>query len=100
MMALLHEYYVYIMTNRTNTVLYTGCTNDLTNRVYQHKTKYNPNSFTARYNVNKLVYYEVVDDPWSMIVREKQIKNLVRRKKIQLINKENPSWKDLSEGWE
>ncbi|MBU1131217.1 GIY-YIG nuclease family protein [Patescibacteria group bacterium] len=99
-MALLQEYYVYMMSNRTNSVIYTGCTNDLTGRVYQHKFKYNPKSFTAKYNVNKLVYYEVFYSPWDMINREKQIKNLVRRKKIELIEKNNPHWKDLSEDWD
>jgi putative endonuclease len=94
------DYYVYIMTNYTNTVLYTGCTNNLKNRADQHKTKYNPESFTARYNVNKLVYYEAYADPYSMIYRERQIKNLVRRKKIALIIKDNPDWKDLSKDWD
>lgn len=96
----LKEYYVYIATNKTNKVLYTGHANNLQKRIYEHKTKFYPKSFTARYNVNKLVYYEIYFDPLSMINREKQIKNLLRRKKIKLIEKENPEWKDLSEGWE
>lgn len=96
----LKEYYVYIMTNRTNRVLYTGHANDLKNRVWEHKTKFYPKSFTARYKINKLVYFEVCSDPLTMITREKQIKNLVRRKKIELIEKDNPKWKDLSEDWE
>ncbi len=96
----LKEYYVYIMTNKTNRVLYTGHANDLARRVYEHKHKIFPKSFTARYKVNKLVYFEVCSDPLSMINREKQIKSLVRRKKIALIRKENPNWKDLSEDWE
>ncbi len=96
----LKEHYVYIATNKNNKVLYTGHANDLKRRIYEHKIKFYPKSFTAKYNVNKLVYYEVCYDPLSMINREKQIKNLVRRKKIELINKDNPKWRDLSEDWE
>ena len=88
-------FYVYINTNKSNRVLYTGVTNNLLNRIFQHKTKENKNSFTAKYNVNKLVYYEVYYDINGAITREKQIKNLVRRKKIEMINKFNPEWKDI-----
>lgn len=95
----LKEYYVYIMTNKTNRVLYTGHANDLMRRIWEHKTKYYPKSFTARYHINKLVYYEVCYDSISMITREKQIKNLVRRKKIALIEKDNPNWNDLAKDW-
>ncbi len=89
-------YFVYIMTNKRHTVLYTGVTSNLLDRDYTHKQKINKKSFTARYNVNKLVYYETFDDIYDAIAREKQIKNLVRRKKIELINSMNPCWKDLS----
>jgi len=88
-------FYVYINTNKSNRVLYTGVTNNLLNRYSQHQTKENQKSFTAKYNVNKLVYYEVYCDIRDAIAREKQIKNLVRRKKIEMINKFNYGWKDL-----
>lgn len=89
-------YYVYISTNQRHTVLYTGVTNNLLNRDNQHKEKINKTSFTARYNVDKVVYYETFTNVLDAIVREKQIKNLVRRKKIELINSLNPEWRDLS----
>lgn len=85
---------VYILTNKLNTVLYTGVTSKFIQRIYQHKHKYVP-GFTSKYNVEKLVYYEMFIDINEAIKREKQIKNLVRRKKIDLINKFNPEWKDL-----
>lgn len=88
------EYFVYILTNKTNTVLYTGVTNDLKRRVYEHKHKF-VSSFTAKYNVSKLVYYEVFNDAESAIAREKQIKAGSRRKKLELINKNNPKFEDL-----
>ena len=88
-------YYVYIMTNKMNTVLYTGVTNDLMRRVYEHKNKLDIKSFTARYNVNKLVYYETINSIQSAIEREKQIKAGSRKKKEDLINEFNPDWKDL-----
>ena len=90
-------YYVYIMTNKTQSVLYTGVTNDLTRRVYEHKNHLDENAFTARYKICKLVYYEATTDIKSAITREKQIKNLLRRKKEELINNLNPEWRDLSE---
>jgi len=89
------HYYVYIATNKRNTVLYTGVTNDLLKREEQHKEKQDKKSFTARYNVNKLVYFEETGDVYVAISREKQIKNLLRKKKIDLIEKMNPDWKDL-----
>ena len=89
-------YYIYISINRGHTVLYTGVTNNLLNRNYQHKIKENKQSFTAKYNVNKLVYYETFNDIRDAISREKQIKNLVRRKKMVLINSLNMEWLDLS----
>lgn len=76
------------MTNKRNTVLYTGVTNDLKKRVYEHKTKL-VGGFTKKYNINKLVYYEVLNDIYNAIVREKQIKGGSRQKKINLINSMN-----------
>ncbi|MEW6328429.1 MAG: GIY-YIG nuclease family protein [Thermodesulfobacteriota bacterium] len=78
-------HYVYILTNKRNTVLYTGMTNDLKRRVFEHKEKL-VDGFTKKYNVTKLVYYEVFDDPENAILREKQIKAGSRQKKIDLIN--------------
>ncbi len=91
------EYYVYIMSNKRGT-LYTGVTNDLEQRVYQHKNKL-IEGFTKRYNITQLVYFESSDDVTAAIAREKQIKGLLRSKKIELIKTLNPQWKDLSEGW-
>ena len=88
------SYFVYILTNERHTVLYTGVTRDVKIRVYQHREKLLP-GFTARYNVHKLVYYEVFDDPYSAIAREKQIKAGSCKKKIELINGFNPEWRDL-----
>jgi len=88
------QYYVYIMTNKRNTVLYTGITNDLKRRVYEHKEKL-VEGFTKRYKIGKLVYYEVFQDPENAISREKQIKGGSRAKKIGLVNNINPEWKDL-----
>jgi len=79
------------MTNKSNKVLYTGVTNDLIRRVYEHKQKQVP-GFTKTYNINKLVYFEVFYDPENAIRREKQIKGGSRQKKIDLINKENEKW--------
>jgi len=88
------QYAVYILTNKYNTVLYTGVTNELKRRVYQHKAKL-VEGFTNKYNINKLVFYEVTSDINSAILREKQIKGGSRKKKIDLINGMNPEWKDL-----
>jgi len=93
----MRQYYVYIMTNRSRT-LYTGITNDLKRRVYEHKNKL-INGFTKKYNITKLVYYEPTNEVTSAIAREKQIKGWLRRKKIALIESANPRWKDLSEEW-
>jgi putative endonuclease len=90
------QYYVYIMTNKGNTVLYTGVTNDLKRRVYEHKSKL-VYGFTKKYNVNKLIYYEASEDIESAILREKQIKGGSRVKKIRLVETSNPHWKDLYE---
>ncbi len=86
--------YVYIMTNKNNTVLYTGVTSDLKKRVWQHKEKL-VEGFTKRYNADKLVYYEICPDIVSAIAREKQLKGGSRQKKIDLINSLNPEWRDL-----
>jgi len=88
------QYYVYIMTNKYHTVLYTGVTNDLKKRVWQHKEKL-VEGFTKRYNVTKLVYYETSADVRSAIAREKQIKAGSRKKKLDLINRMNANWRDL-----
>ena len=88
------------MTNRPRShVLYTGVTGDLPERVDQHKKKTDAKSFTARYNLSRLVYYEVFYDAGLAIMREKQIKGWKRWKKIQLIESLNPKWNDLSDQW-
>ena len=92
-------YYVYILTNSTNKVLYTGVSNNLERRIEEHRNKMKPNSFTSKYNVHKLVFYEQTTDVKSAIAREKQIKGGSRAKKIALIEAINPSWKDLSTEW-
>ena len=92
------NYYVYIMTNKGNSVLYTGVTNNLERRVYEHKNKV-VDGFTGRYNINKLVYFEEYNNINDAIAREKQIKGGSRKKKIELIEKDNPKWRDLSEDW-
>lgn len=88
------QYYVYIMTNKNNTVLYTGVTNNLIKRVYEHKEKL-VDGFTKKYNITKLVYYEQSENIEEAIVREKRIKGGSRAKKITLINGVNKEWKDL-----
>jgi putative endonuclease len=84
------------MTNKRNTVLYTGVTNDLRRRVYEHREKL-VDGFTRKYNVTKLVYYEIFQDPENAIMREKQIKIGSRQKKIDLVNQMNIEWRDLFE---
>lgn len=91
------QYYIYIMTNKSKT-LYIGVTDNLERRVYEHKNKL-IEGFTKKYNITKLVYYEMTNDVLSAIEREKQIKGWLRKKKIALIEAANPEWKDLSEGW-
>ena len=90
------QFYVYLMTNKGNTVLYTGVTNNLRRRVYEYKQK-KTDGFTKKYNVIKLVYYEVFQNSLSALQREKQIKAGSRRKKEQLINSINNQWCDLFE---
>jgi len=89
-------YCVYMMTNPTNTVLYTGMTKDLPRRVYEHRNKL-VGGFTSRYNCTKLVYYELFEAPLDAIAREKQIKAGSRRKKNDLVNGMNLEWKDLGD---
>ena len=91
------QYYVYIMTTYKHTVLYTGFTENLIKRTWQHKNHVSADGFTAKFNVNKLVYYEIYTSPIEAINREKYIKNLLRKKKIDLINNFNPEWIDLYE---
>ena len=89
-----HHYYVYILTNSSNKVLYTGVTNDLERRCHEHKNNL-IKGFTQRYNVHKLVYFEVYDQIETAIKREKQIKGFLREKKIELIQDFNKKWQDL-----
>ena len=91
------QYCVYILTNKNNRVLYTGITNDLRKRVWEHKEKFVP-EFTTKYNVSKLVYYEILEDPENAVLREKKIKAGSRQKKIDLINSINKKWDDLYPG--
>jgi putative endonuclease len=86
---------VYIMTNKNNTTLYIGVTSDLISRVYQHKTDEYPGSFTSKYKLHKLVYYENFHSIEEAIDREKKLKKWTRKNKIKLIDKFNPEWRDL-----
>jgi putative endonuclease len=88
------QYCVYMMTNKHNTVLYTGVTNDLMRRVYEHKEGLG-GVFTSKYNLTRLVYYEITEDVRAAIEREKQIKGGSRTKKDELVNSVNPEWRDL-----
>ncbi|MDO8966034.1 GIY-YIG nuclease family protein [Algoriphagus sp.] len=88
---------IYILTNNHNRVLYTGVTNDLVRRIFEHRDGLSPKSFSAKYNVTKLVYFESFHSIEEAISREKQIKGGSRKKKEDLINSINPDWKDL---WE
>ena len=92
------EYFVYILSNITNTTLYVGMTNDLRRRLYEHKNKLIP-GFTEKYNVHKLVYFEKTTDVKAAIQREKRLKKWNRDWKIELIKKNNPNLNDLSEAW-
>ncbi len=91
------QYYVYILTNKSRT-FYVGVTNNLERRLYEHQHKL-IEGFTKRYNITQLIYYEVFDDVRQAIVREKQVKDWRREKKIALIESLNPTWKDLSADW-
>ena len=92
-----NQYHVYIMTNKSGT-LYTGMTNNLKKRVFEHKNKFIA-GFTKKYNISRLVHFETFGDIYSAIAREKTIKGWLRKKKIELINKTNPDWEDLSSDW-
>ncbi|MBI1879181.1 MAG: GIY-YIG nuclease family protein [Chloroflexi bacterium] len=94
----MNRYYVYIMTSPSGT-LYTGVTNNLQRRVYEHKHKLNE-GFSKKYNITRLVYYEETNDVRTALAKEKEIKGWLRRKKIALIESVNPKWQDLSEGWD
>ena len=89
------QYYVYILANNQRNVIYTGVANDLVRRVYEHKNHLDKGSFTSRYNVENLVYYEISSDIESAIEREKQIKGWNRKHKNKLIESKNPNWIDL-----
>jgi len=89
------QFFVYILASRKHGTLYIGITNDLIRRVHQHKAKV-VRGFTKRYNVHKLVYFEIFDDPLSAIAHEKQLKKWNREWKLQLIENKNPDWVDLS----
>ena len=91
-------YYVYIMTNWNNKVMYVGVTNNLERRVYEHINKL-ADGFTKKYNINKLVYYDQTTNVCSAIEREKQIKGWVRKRKNELVETMNPNWKDLADDW-
>jgi putative endonuclease len=90
-----HIYYIYILANKNNKVLYIGVTNSLFSRIFKHRLKENTNSFTAKYNINKLVYYEEYQYINDAILREKQMKKWNRSWKIELIEKDNPTWHDF-----
>ena len=92
-------YYVYILSNKYNTTIYTGVTNNLERRLYEHKNKL-VDGFTKKYAVDRLVYFETTSDVESAIAREKQIKGWSREKKNNLINSVNPQWTDLSLDWD
>jgi putative endonuclease len=88
------RHFVYIVTNRKEGTLYIGVTNDLVRRIHEHRTSAVP-GFTARYNLKRLVHYEIFDDPANAIQREKNLKHWVRAWKVALIEKDNPEWHDL-----
>ena len=88
------QYYVYILTNKINTVLYTGVTSDLKKRIWEHKEKV-IDGFKKNYNINKLIFFEIYNDPENAILGEKQIKADPRTKKVKLTTGINPEWKDL-----
>ena len=91
------EYYVYILSNNTHTTIYIGVTSNLIQRVYEHKNKLDPKSFTAKYDVHRLVYYESTSDVKAALEREKQLKGWNRARKNKLVESMNPKWEDLYE---
>ncbi len=90
----MENYYVYILTNEYNKVLYTGVTNNLPRRIEEHKNEL-IDGFSKKYHTHKLIYAEKYDDPTTAILREKQIKGYTRSKKVELINSINPKWKEI-----
>lgn len=88
--------YVYILTNKTQSTLYVGVTGDLNKRLSEHMAKIHTNSFTAKYNIDKLVYFEIIEGQIQAIAREKQIKKYSRQKKNDLIERRNPKWEEIS----
>ena len=89
------NYFVYILSNNTNTAIYVGVTNDLVRRMYEHRHESDPRSYTAKYHIHKLVYFEHTTDVRSAIEREKQIKGWNRARKNKLVSTTNPNWDDL-----
>ena len=90
----MRQFYVYLLTNKRHTVIYTGVTNDLARRLFQHRNG-EGGRFTRKYQINKLVYFEVFADPYNAISREKQIKAGSRARKVRLISTANPEWQEL-----
>ena len=88
------QYYIYLLGNKNNTTIYTGITSDIKRRIWEHKNK-TTKGFSSKYNLYKLLYYEIYQDPENAIIREKQIKSGSREKKIELIESMNPKWIDL-----
>ena len=93
-----NHYYIYFLTNKLHTVLYTGVTNNLERRLWEHKHRFTE-GFSSKYKLSKLVYLEFCENPQDAITREKQIKRWNRAKKDFLVNQTNPEWKDLSQDW-
>ena len=93
------QYHVYMMTNKRNTVIYTGFSSDLNGRVWQHKKKVDPKSFVCKYNCDRLVYFADANDVWEAMEEEKRIKAGSRVKKEKMIESMNPAWKDLARDW-
>ena len=91
------NYYVYILTNAHKNLIYVGVTNDLIRRVYEHKHHLDADSYTAKYNIDQLVYYETTSDVYSAISREKQLKGWNRARKNKLVERKNPGWADIYE---
>jgi putative endonuclease len=94
--ASIMSYYVYILASRKDGAIYVGVTNDIVRRIYEHRRKALP-SFTSKYNITRLVWFEIYDDPISAITRDKELKKWRRTWKVQLIEAQNPEWKDVYE---
>jgi len=92
------NYYVYIMASHKNGALYSGMTNDLIRRVQEHKAKRNPKSHTSKYNITRLVYFEIFNSAEDAIYREKFVKKLTRARRVKLIETDNPEWAELHKG--